>query len=85
MLGPSMVNPAGAKCLQWNAGKQNLEMADLRDSVQPFPIDAIWVELRQHVTDKEWARIAGTCNASWNLQFQELHLTPNTPVAGELE
>ena len=84
LLGPSMANPARAQHLQRNAGEQNLKMADLRDCAQAFPIDAIWVELWRHVSNHAWARIAGTCKASWKLQLQSLHLTSNSPVAGKL-
>ena len=79
-----MAEAARAKNLLRNVGEQNLEMADLREPVQPFPIDAIWAEFRNYLSNKDWARIAGTCKASWDLQLQHIYLTPNTPVAGEL-
>ena len=60
-------------------------MVDLRILVQPFPIDASWAEFNKYVSNKDWARIAGTCKASWYLQLQQLYLAPTTPVAGELQ
>ncbi len=73
-----MADPVSAFHLLRNVGEQNL----LRDSVQPSPIDA---EMSRIVTTKEWARIAGSCRASWRLQFQQVDLRQNTPVEGLLK
>ena len=79
-----MADPTRTIHLDRHAGEQSIEMTDLRDLVQPFPIEAIWIELWNHLSSREWARIAGTCKASWELELQQLHLTSNSPVAGKL-
>ena len=51
---------------------------------QPLDIEAVWSEINTYMTTDEWACVAGTCKASWDLQLQRIVLTPDTPLSGVL-
>ena len=54
-------------------------------AVHPLPDEAIWWKISRHLTLAQWARVAGTCKASWGLQLHpQVHIKGDLPVAGML-
>ena len=45
-------------------------------------LEDVLLHLGRHLTTKEWARIAGTCKASWDCQLTHIELPDCTSVAG---
>ena len=42
----------------------------------------IWAQVAQHLEVREWARVAGTCRATWDVQLDSINVREWLPLEG---